>query len=98
MRSDMHYLRCRSALRGLCGLVRITPASPHSSLEQAQRLRAVADQQVLGLLVMVEHHLVRLPTEAGLLVAPERGMGGIQVVAVGPHPASLDLAAQEIGR
>ncbi|PNG63817.1 hypothetical protein TI06_23040, partial [Vibrio vulnificus] len=59
-------------------------------LEEAQRVDVVAHQQVLGLLVVVEHHLLRLATDAGLLVAAERGVGRVQVVAVGPHATGLD--------
>ena len=48
-------------------------------LEEAERLRAVADQHVLGLLVVVEHHLVRsrgrCPTSCSRRTprAPDRG-------------------------
>src|SRR5512134_3859704 len=42
--------------------------------EEAERLRRVAHQQVLGLLVMVEHHLVRLAADARFLVAAEGGV------------------------
>src|SRR5690606_5214123 len=42
--------------------------------EETERIDVVAHQQVLGLLVVVEHHLVGLATDAGLLVAAERGM------------------------
>ena len=43
-------------------------------LEEAQRLLGVAHQQVLGLLVVVEHHLVGLTADTGLLVATEGGV------------------------
>ncbi len=44
--------------------------------EEAELLRAVAHQHVLGLLIMVEHHLVRLATDTRLLVATEGSMAG----------------------
>src|SRR6478609_820957 len=65
--------------------------------EESLGLVAVGHQQVLGLLVVVEHHLVVLPADAGLLVAAERRVGGIGVVAVGPHPAGLDIAPGPVG-
>src|SRR5580704_14327801 len=64
--------------------------------EEAQRLGAVAHQHVLGLLVVIEHHLVRLAPDARFLVAAERGMRGIGVVAIGPHASRLDAAAQAV--
>jgi ParB family chromosome partitioning protein len=60
-------------------------------------LGAVADQEVLGLLVVVEHHRVALAADAGVLVAAERRVRRIEVVAVGPHPAGLDAAAHAVG-
>src|ERR1700682_1878396 len=60
--------------------------------EEPLRLIAIGDEQVFGLLVVVEHHLVVLAADARLLVAAERRMGRVQVVAVGPHPAGLDIA------
>ncbi len=65
--------------------------------EEAQLVRAVAHEQVLGLLVVVEHHLVVLAADAGLLVAAEGRMRGVGVVAVGPHAACLDAAAHAEG-
>ena len=72
-------------------------AAPLGGSEEAELLRAVADQQVLGLLVVVEHHLVVLAADARLLVAAERRVRGIGVVAVGPDPARLDAAAEAVG-
>ncbi|EYU00624.1 putative transcriptional regulator [Pseudomonas aeruginosa PA99] len=40
---------------------------------------------------------MRLATDAGLLVAAERGVGRVQVVAVGPHATGLDPAAHAVG-
>jgi hypothetical protein len=65
--------------------------------EEPERLRAVADQQVLRLLVVVEHHLVVLATDAALLVAAERRVRRVDVVAVGPDAAGLDAAAEPVG-
>ena len=42
--------------------------------KEAQRIDVVADQQVFGLLVVVEHHFVVFTADTGLLVATERGM------------------------
>src|SRR5690606_33736042 len=72
-------------------------SAPVLRLKETERIDVVADQQVLGLLVVVEHHLVGLATHAGLLVAAERRMRGIQVVAVGPDAAGLDPAPHAIG-
>ena len=71
---------------------------PSASSEEAQLLRAVAHQQVLGLLVVVEHHPVVLAADARLLVAAERRVRRVGVVAVGPHAAGLDAAAHAEGR
>src|SRR6476620_5307357 len=65
--------------------------------EEPEGLVAIAHQQVLGLLVVVEHHLVVLPPDAGLLVPTERGMRGVLVVAVRPHPAGLHVATCPVG-
>src|SRR3984957_17514890 len=64
--------------------------------EEAELLRAVADQHVLGLLIMIEHHLVVFAADARLLVAAERRMCGIGVVAIGPDAARLDRAAEAV--
>ena len=42
--------------------------------EQAQRRGAVAHQQVFGLLIGIQRHLVRFPPDAGLFIAAERRM------------------------
>src|ERR1700687_5399668 len=65
--------------------------------EEPLGLIAVRHEQVLGLLVVVEHHLVVLAADARLLVATERRMGRVLVVAVGPHPAGLNIAAGPVG-
>src|SRR5581483_8260020 len=64
--------------------------------EEAELLLAVADQHVLGLLIVVEHHPVGLASDARLLVAAERRVRRIGVIAVGPHAARLDGAAEAI--
>src|SRR5262245_32731137 len=64
--------------------------------EEAQRAFAVADQHVLGLLVVVEHHLVGLAADARLLVAAESGVRRVRVVVVHPDPAGLDTAAEPV--
>src|SRR5882757_5065877 len=71
--------------------------STAAALEEAELLRGVADQQVLGLLVVVQHHLVVLAADTGLLVAAERRVGGVGVVAVRPDAARLDGAARAVG-
>ena len=58
--------------------------------EESELLWAVADQEILGLLVMVEHHLVGLAANARLLVAAECRMRRVGVVAIGPDPSGLD--------
>src|SRR5205823_1612966 len=68
------------------------------SSEETELGGAVADQQVLGLLVVVEHHLVVLPADAGVLVPAERRVGGVRVVVVRPHPSGLDLPAGAVRR
>src|SRR6478752_8897634 len=62
-------------------------------LEEAEGVGRVGHQEVLGLLVVVEHHLVVLASDAGLLVATERGVRGVLVVAVGPDATGLDATA-----
>ena len=59
-------------------------------LKEAELLGAVAYQQVLGLLIVVEHHAVRLAANAGLLISAEGCVRRIGMVAVDPHAARLD--------
>src|SRR3569833_690006 len=49
------------------------------------------------LLVVIEHHLVGLASDTGLLVTAERRVRGIGVIAVGPDAARLDAPAEAIG-
>src|SRR4051812_13018576 len=72
-------------------------APPCAISEEPERLVAVADQQGLGLLIVVQHHLVVLAPDARLLVAAERRMRRIGVIAVRPDPAGLDAAAHAEG-
>src|ERR1019366_3118994 len=65
-------------------------------LKESHRLGAVADQQILGLLIVVQDHLVRLAPEAGLLVSAECRARRIHVIAVRPAAAGLDLPANAI--
>src|SRR5271166_5401539 len=68
-----------------------------SGSEEAERLRRVADEEVLGLLIVVKHHLVGLAPDAGLLVAAERRMGRVGVIAVGPDAPGLNRTTEAIG-
>src|SRR5690554_2225863 len=65
--------------------------------EKAHRIHVVADQQVLGLLIAVEDHLVGFPADTGFLVAAKGGVGRVHVVAVGPYPPGLDALAYAVG-
>ena len=60
-----------------------------AGLEKSQRLLAIAHQQVLGLLIVVKHHLVIFASYARLLAAAERGVCRIHVIAVCPHTLLL---------
>src|SRR5450759_2597521 len=64
--------------------------------EEAELLGAVADQHILGLLVVVEHHLVGFAADARLLVSAERRMCGISVITIGPDAARLYGAAEAV--
>src|SRR5665647_850943 len=87
-------LRAARGGRDACRNDRLGHQTP---LEEAERLGAVADQQVLRLAVMIEHHPVVLPADAGDLVTTERRTCRIRVVAVRPDAARLDLAAHLVG-
>src|SRR4029453_4138404 len=58
-------------------------------LEEAQGVRAVADEQVFGLLIMGKHHFVILAPNARRLIAGERRMRRIRMIAVRPYTAGL---------
>src|SRR5215472_10442244 len=68
-----------------------------SQSEETHWLRAVADEQVFCLLVVVQHHLVVLAPDAGLLIAAKGRVRGIEVIAVDPDAARLDRASEPIG-
>src|SRR5580700_2849869 len=61
--------------------------------EQPERFGAVADEQVLRLAVVIEHHEVVLAADTRDLVAAERGACRVLVVAVRPDATGLDAAA-----
>src|ERR1700690_1580469 len=67
-----------------------------ADLEEAQCLLAVADQHVLSLLIMIQHHLVSLASDAGFLIAAECRVRRIRMIAVGPNASGLDAAAKSI--
>ena len=52
-----------------------------SRSEEAELVLVHRDEHVLGLAVVVEHHLVRLAAEAVLLVPAKRRVRGVRVVA-----------------
>src|SRR6478735_2599356 len=99
-------LRSMSAAAGVWSTLLIVPPCPWGPgvrgptgcrSEEPELLARVGHQQVLGLLVVVEHHLVVLAADARALVAAERRRGGVGVVAVRPHPPGLDVAARAVG-
>src|SRR3984885_3786567 len=61
--------------------------------EKAERFGAVADEQVLRLAVVIQHHEVVLASDARDLVATERGTCRVLVIAVRPDTTRLDTAA-----
>src|SRR5450631_368725 len=69
-----------------------------STLEKSKRLRAVAHQHVLGLLVMIKHHFVRFSADTGFLVSAEGRVRGIGMVAIGPYASGLDAPPEPIGK
>src|SRR6185436_6028659 len=85
----------RVVAHGLKQAARNAPPGQNRS-EETELLRAVADQQVFGLLVVIQHHLVGLAADTRLLVTAERGMRRIGMVAIGPDAACLDGAAETI--
>jgi hypothetical protein len=55
--------KLRQKIQGECDAPALQPTLP-GRLKESQRLRAVADQKVLGLLIMIENHFVSLATKA----------------------------------
>ena len=68
-----------------------------SILEEPERFRAVAHQDILRLLVMIEHHFVRFPSHTGFFISAESRVCGIRVVAIGPYASGLDASPETIG-
>src|SRR5690606_33136203 len=66
--------------------------------EESERVGVVAGQHTLGLLVVLQRHLVGFPANPGFLVTTERGVGRISVVAVHPDPTGLVVAAHAVGQ
>src|SRR5699024_11883561 len=83
--------RTGSVCRAGRGVFRAGTGLRTADSEEALRPLRVGDEQVLGLLVVVEHHAVVLAAEAGLLVAAERRVRRVLVVGVGPHAPGRDL-------
>lgn len=80
---------------------RLTGRSPGQApslipLEEAQLLRRIRHQQVLRLLIVIQHHPVVLPPDPRLLVAAESGVRRVGVVAVRPDAARLDRSARAV--
>merc|ERR1712000_794832 len=65
-------------------------------LEETQWAGAVADQQVLGLLVVFQSHFVGFTADTGFLVTTERCVCRVHVVAVGPYTTGLDVATHAV--
>src|SRR6185437_7973655 len=66
---------------------------PTRRLKEPQRLRLIAHEQALRLLIILKRLLVRFPPDARLLVSAERRMRRVEVIAVGPHATRLDFAS-----
>src|ERR1700736_390307 len=94
---SIRTLRIASTAAGPATTRGITASSLIAVLEEAQRLGAVADQQVLGLGIVLQHHLMVLPSDAGDLVSAKRSACRIEVIAVGPDPPGLEAAAHAVG-
>mmetsp|Transcript_22780 Transcript_22780/g.66995 ORF Transcript_22780/g.66995 Transcript_22780/m.66995 type:complete len:305 (-) Transcript_22780:714-1628(-) len=86
-----HAQKQSALLRTCACIVNVERAS-----EEAQLVLVERDEHVLGLAVVAQHHLVRLEAEARLLVAAERGVRRVGVVAVDPDAARLDLARHRV--
>ena len=65
-------------------------------LEEAQFIGAIAYQQVLCLLVVIQHHLMVFTTNARLLIAAKRCVRWIGVIVVHPNAACLDGATKAV--
>ena len=78
-----HAQKQSALLRTCACIVNVERAS-----EEAQLVLVERDEHVLGLAVVAQHHLVRLAAEARLLVAAERGVRRVGVVACARGRAS----------
>src|ERR1700682_4375045 len=67
------------------------------NLEEAQRLGRIAHQDVLRVLIVLEHHLVVFATNTRLLVAAKSSVRRIGVIAIRPYAAGLNLASELVG-
>ena len=74
-----------------------TPYRRQQRLKQPGLFLCVGDEQVLRLLVVVEHHEVVFAPDAGLLISTESGMRRVGVVLVDPHATSLNGAPGTVG-
>ena len=74
------------------------PTPRCSCSEEAQLVLVVRGEDVLGLAVMRQHHLVRLAPEAALLVPAKGRVGRVGVVAVEPDAAECVTERAERGR
>src|SRR5690554_8069933 len=83
---------CGHTKRGPCGWA---PTATCRS-EEPERVGVVAGQHTLGLLIMLQRHLVGLAANTGLLVTTEGRVGRVCVVAVDPDPTGLDIAAHAV--
>src|SRR5450631_2464473 len=84
-----------------CRLLCIVPYSCTCEcveLEESQRLRTVAHQYILSLLIVVQHHLMSLAPDTGFLVSAESRVRRIGMVAVGPYASGLDAPPEPIGK
>ena len=61
-----------------------------AGLEKAELAGRVAHQHTLSLLVVRQHHFVVFAADAGFFVAAKCRVGGVEVVAIGPHAPGLD--------
>src|SRR5690554_446293 len=85
---------CGHTKRGPCGWA---PTATCRS-EEPERVGVIAGQHTLGLLVMLQRHLVGFTANTGLLVTTKRGMGRVRVVTVHPYPSGLNVAAHPVSK
>ena len=65
-------------------------------LEKPQGVLVVRHQNILGVTVMTQHHLVILTTNAGFLIAAKRSPCRVGVVTVAPDATRLDTAGKSL--